>query len=91
MEADIIRTKMRFDIAMQNKWFAGGSIAGVHFSTGQTVRVLAGHHEGTVGKLTSLFDLKPEPVFHLETLDAGDIYVRQSEIEPVDSIRPALR
>jgi len=30
-------------------------------------------HDRKVGKLISLFTLKPEPVFHLETSDGGDL------------------
>ena len=72
---------MRFDLAMQNKWLRGGSIAGVHFPVWQHVTVIAGPHEGKVGKLISLFDMTPEPVFQMETSDGGGLHVRQSEIE----------
>ena len=73
---------MRFDLATQNKWTRGASIDGVHFSMRQAVTVVAGPHDGKVGELLSLFDLKPEPVFHLETSGGEDVYVRQSEIYP---------
>ena len=77
---------MHFDAATQNKWILGGVIAGVHFSARQAVRIVAGPHDGKVGKLISLFDLKPEPIFHLETSDGGDVYVRQSEIDPLQPV-----
>jgi hypothetical protein len=71
---------MRFDLSTQNHWLRGGPISGVHFSARQSVTVVAGPHDGKVGELISLFDLKPEPVFQLETSDGEDVYVRQSEI-----------
>ena len=76
---------MRFNLATQNKWIRGLAIAGVRFSVCQEVRVIAGPHDGNVGKLVSLFDITPEPVFHLEGSDGGDVLVRQSEIEALDS------
>ena len=78
---------MRFDITTQNNWIRGRAIAGVRFSVCQAVRVIAGPHEGRVGKLVSLFDLEPEPVFHLEASDGEDVLVGQSEIAALDSTR----
>src|SRR5437016_14239110 len=82
----LIRFGMRFDLAMQNKWLLGGSIAGVHFPVWQTVRVIAGPHEGKAGKLISLFDLTPEPVFQMETSAGQDLHVQQSEVEGLPHI-----
>jgi hypothetical protein len=56
----------------------------------QSVRVIAGEYLGRVGELISLYEVAPEPIFHLETSDGDDAHVRQSEIEPLDGIPDAM-
>src|SRR5438874_2660183 len=63
----------------------GNTVLANEFTCSVEPAVIAGPHDGNVGKLVSLFDITPEPVFHLEGSDGGDVLVRQSEIEALDS------
>ena len=74
-----------FDAETQYNWSKRNSVSGVTFKFRQRVMVIAGTHKGKTGELVSLHDLDPEPMFHMETPDSGDILVRQSEIELIEA------
>jgi hypothetical protein len=76
-EADI-------DRQTQDWWLLGGSVPGVLFRMNERVRVISGPNAGAIGELISIYALQPEPLFHLETSDGADAYVRQSEIAPAN-------
>jgi hypothetical protein len=74
---------MDIDHETQNRWFLGGHVPGVHFSMGQRVLVVAGPYRDITGVLISIYSLGPDPLFHLETSDGGDVRARQSELAPI--------
>ena len=71
---------MAIDREIQNRWILGDTIPGVSFKMQEDVEIVSGPLRGTVGELISLYELEPEPVYHLETRDGRDLHVRQSEI-----------
>ena len=64
----------------QDRWILGEVVSGVSFKMQDDVEVVSGLHVGIIGQLISLYEIEPEPIYHLETKDGGDIQVRQSEI-----------
>lgn len=76
------RPEIDIDSATQNRWILGESLPGVGFSMLQAVVVQRGAHAGVHGELTSIYSAGADPLYHLETLDGGDLYVRQSELLP---------
>ena len=72
--------KANIDREIQDKWILGGELEGVRFHMQESVQVVSGPHAGTTGELTCVLALEPEPLFHLETADGGDLWVYQSEI-----------
>lgn len=74
---------MKIDRDTQNRWILGEVLPGASFKMRNDVQVVSGPHAGIIGELISLYEIDPEPIYHLETRDGGDIHVRQSEIAPV--------
>jgi hypothetical protein len=68
---------------VQKSPLLGGSVPGVSFKIQEDVQVVAGPYTGIAGELISLYEIEPEPIYHLETRDGGDIHVRQSDIVAV--------
>ena len=77
--------EVTIDSETQNRWILGDVLPGVHFPMCQFVRVIAGPHEGAVGELISLYALTPEPLYHMETSDGGDLLLRQSALAPLET------
>ena len=73
------------DTETQNRWILGETLPGVHFSMCQSVRVASGPHNGVIGELISIYAVTPEPLFHVETSDGGDLILRQSVLAPLES------
>jgi hypothetical protein len=76
---------MPIDREVQNRWLLGQPIAPASFHMCQSVRVIAGPHQGEVGELISLAELLPEPLYHLETSNNEDLFVLQSQLAPVNA------
>ena len=76
------RPKVDIDSATQNRWILGDRLPGVEFRMLQQVVVQRGAHAGLRGELISIYSSGADPLFHLELLDGGDLYVRQSELLP---------
>jgi hypothetical protein len=77
--------EVTIDTETQNRWILGGVLPGVHFSMCQSVRVIAGPHAGEEGELISIYALTPEPLYHMEKGDGGDLLLRQSALAPLES------
>lgn len=73
------------DLDTQKAWFLGTLPEGVLFSMCQTVRVVSGKQNGTIGEVISLYSLHPEPLYHVEAGDGSDIIIRQSGLEAYDA------
>ncbi|WP_280151980.1 hypothetical protein [Piscinibacter sp. XHJ-5] len=76
---------MSIDIDTQNRWVLGEGVQGTAFRMCQSVRVIAGPHEGEIGELISLVAVMPEPLYHLETSNGKDLHVLQSHLAPLDA------
>ncbi len=71
------------DTEAQRKWILGETLPCVNFQMGQWVKVVSGPDKGLRGALISLYNIDPEPEYHLETEEeGGDVYVLQSNITP---------
>lgn len=77
--------EVTIDRETQNRWLLGDVLPGVRFSMCQSVRVVTGPHGGAVGELISIYALTPEPLYHMETSDGGDLLLRQSALAPLES------
>ena len=77
--------KADIDSDTQNRWILGEGVAGVTYSMCQSVQVVSGPHAGCRGILISVYSLRPEPLFHLESSENEDFRVYQSEIRPQDA------
>jgi hypothetical protein len=73
------------DTPTQNAWILGEQVPGVRFRMCQPVEVVTGPDRGARGISISLYALVPEPEFHLETDDGGDIVVLQSQLQASDT------
>jgi hypothetical protein len=71
------------DRETQNRWILGEQLRGVAFHMRQHVRVTHGVHSGVRGVLISIYELGPDPLYHLEA-KSGDCEVRQSELTQDD-------
>ncbi len=76
------RPEVDIDAATQNRWSLGEKLPGVCFSMLQDVVVRRGAHAGMRGELVGIYSAGADPLYHLEALDGGDLYVRQSELLP---------
>lgn len=75
---------MKPTIDQHNDFLAHKPIERVRFEHNDSVRIVAGEHEGKNGTLVSIEELGEDPLFVLE-LEAGfDTRVRQSQIQRCD-------
>ena len=74
------RERIWIDRPTHDAWTLGEDIPGVRFRMGQPVEVVDGPHRAARGVLICLYALAPEPEFHLETEDGGDLVVIQSHL-----------
>lgn len=68
----------------QIQWLQQEPLEGVRFKMLEVVRVVGGVGAGETGQLISIFAMKPEPLYHVETSSGEDLYARESELEPLD-------
>jgi hypothetical protein len=80
-----VEREANIDRDTQNRWILGEKIPGVTYSMSQSVLVTSGPYAGSRGLLISLYSLRPEPLFHLESSDNEDFRVYQSEIRPANA------
>jgi hypothetical protein len=79
-----VAERIWIDTASQNAWLLGGRLPGVCFRMLQPVEVVAGPNRGASGILISIYALIPEPEYHLETEEGGDLIVLQSQLCAAD-------
>lgn len=66
-----------------DRWLLGERLEGIALMHNQTVRVLAGAHEGDAGTVVLLLRTSPEPVYLVALHSgAGTVRVRQSDVQP---------